>query len=133
MADSDEQRFVQPRADSLIEYEEVPVPDHVDDNNEQDSNRLADEPTMVVSGGAKYPTAESDISSADEPIVADERIPVINEGDDSDLQNDINNVGAEFENVASYDNSGVAEQDPHEFQAASDVQIEVSSLRVSIL
>ena len=64
---------------------------------------------MVVSGGAKYPTAESDISSADEPIVADERIPVINEGDDSDLQNDINNVGAEFENVASYDNSGVAE------------------------
>lgn len=64
---------------------------------------------MVVSGGAKYPRAESDISSADEPIVADERIPVINEGDDSDLQNDINSVGAEFENVASYDNSGVAE------------------------
>ena len=68
---------------------------------------------MVVSDGTKNQTVESDVSSAEEPIVADERIPVINEGDDSDIQNDIDNVGVEVENVVSYDSSSVAEQSPH--------------------
>ena len=68
---------------------------------------------MVVSDGTKNQTVESDVSSAEEPIVADERIPVINEGDDSDIQNDIDNVGVEVENVVFYDSSSVAEQSPH--------------------
>jgi len=66
---------------------------------------------MVISGGAKLPTAESDLSSAEEPMVADERIPVVSDASDYELNH--SNMIEE--------NKVIAEQEPHDFQSVSDV------------
>ena len=61
----------------------------------------------------KQPTAESDLSSAEEPIVADERIPVMNGRDnESDGDNFGGNTGDEIERRGDI-SGAVAEQDLH--------------------
>lgn len=59
----------------------------------------------------KQPTAESDLSSAEEPIVADERIPVMH-GRDNDSNGDFGDNTDEIERQGDI-SGAVAEQDLH--------------------
>ena len=69
---------------------------------------------------------ESDLSSAEEPIVADERIPVINR--DIDSNDEAAEIAVEEDDSAA--GMGVSEQDLQHFhqEAQHEAQVQMSSL-----